>query len=297
MNNWEAKEETAHRLQFGIKSVQSVIKEKLSEGFVANSVSSISRPNAYEKLEEEEVDQIRKIIHMEMQNCDVKRLTPENEKITYPTLDSLRKTVIETGKFPDWSLTTFRRILLGMDIKFKAKSEVDKSIIIEDSYIEQWREKYLKNLEYYRSLGRPVFWTDETYIDPNAQPTRLLIDGTIKSGIDAKDKGASGLKWNAGRGNGLLVLHIIGDEGLVSGAERIWIHKNGESMSADYHDDIDSETFFNWFKDCLPSLPDNAVVVMDNSSIHNKRPKGTPKSSTRKGEMQNWLLKNNIEIY
>ena len=29
MNNWEAKEETAHRLQFGIKSVQSVIKEKL----------------------------------------------------------------------------------------------------------------------------------------------------------------------------------------------------------------------------------------------------------------------------
>ena len=35
---------------------------------------------------------------------------------------------------------------------------------------------------------------------------------------------------------------------------------------------------------------------MDNGSNHNKRPKGTPKSSTRKGEMQNWLLKNNIDF-
>ena len=74
MNNWEAKEETAHRLQFGIKSVQSVIKEKLSEGFVANNVTNISRPNAYEKLEEEEVDQICDNFHTEMQDCNMKHL-------------------------------------------------------------------------------------------------------------------------------------------------------------------------------------------------------------------------------
>ena len=48
----------------------------------------------------------------------------------------------------------------------------------------------------------------------------------------------------------------------------------------DYHADIDSKTFFDWFKNALNHLPKNSVVIMDNASIHNTRLPGTPKSKT-----------------
>ena len=61
-------------------------------------------------------------------------------------------------------------------------------------------------MEKYRIEGRPIHYTDETYVDPNAQPGRLLTDCTIRTAYHAKDLGlTTGLKWNAGRGNRLLI--------------------------------------------------------------------------------------------
>ena len=126
-----------------------------------------------------------------------------------------------------------------MDIKMQAKSEVDRSLLIEDSYIEKWGETYLLNMQNYRYLSRPIFHTDETYIDPNAQPSRFLTDCTIKSSADVDERGYStGLSWNAGYGNRLLILQIIGGDGLIREAERIRIRNNRQTQSDDYHEDI-----------------------------------------------------------
>ena len=143
----EAREGTARRLQFGRQSVANAIKEFLSTGNVTDNKSNLVSPNAYEKLAQEEIDDLRKLIHHEFKQCNVKRKNPENQDISYPTLASLHQIVTETGRFPTWSLDTFRKVLLGMDIKFKSKSEVDKSILIEDSYIENWRIQYLLNMQ------------------------------------------------------------------------------------------------------------------------------------------------------
>ena len=43
-------------------------------------------------------------------------------------------------------------------------------------------------------------------------------------------------------------------------------------------------------------IPQNAVVVIDNASIHNKREEGTPTRNTRKADMQNWLIEKNVEF-
>ena len=112
-------------------------------------------------------------VHEEMRKCNVKRLTDENEGVKYPTVGSILKAVSETGRYPQWSYITFRDILLSMDIKMKAKSEVDRSILIEDEYIIEWRKRFLRNMEQYRFENRPIFYTDETYIDPLDQPRRL----------------------------------------------------------------------------------------------------------------------------
>ena len=293
----EAREETAKRLQFGINSVQQIIKEMNYERNVTDNKNNLrSSPNAYEKLDEEEEHDLRQLIHNEMRKCNVSRLNPENEDVTYPTIESVHKAVMETGIFPNWSISTFRNILYGMNIKFKAKSEVDRAILIEDDYIIEWRKRYLSDIAYYRSLGYPIHFTDETFFYPLAQPRKILTDNTVKSAQDAEERGLSpGIKWNAGdRGNRLLVLHMIGPNGLLRNWERIWIHKKGTIQSEDYHNDITFETFLEWFMENIDELPQNSVIVIDNASIHNKRPDGSPNSLTKKAELQAWLIKKNI---
>ena len=44
----------------------------------------------------------------------------------------------------------------------------------------------------------------------------------------------------------------------------------------------------------IHELPENSVIVIDNASIHNKRPEGSPNSKTKKAELQSWLIKKNI---
>ena len=121
----DAKHETSRRLGFSPESVTNTIKEMIANGYVQDNNNARRTPNAYEKLADEEVDDIRKIIHEEMRTCNVKRMTEENEGVKYPTIGSLHKAVLQTGRYPQWSYITFRDILLGMGIKMKAKSEID----------------------------------------------------------------------------------------------------------------------------------------------------------------------------
>ena len=60
-----------------------------------------------------------------MKECNVKRLNDENQDLQYPTLKSIHKVVLDSGRYPMWSYSTFREILLAMEIRMKTKSETD----------------------------------------------------------------------------------------------------------------------------------------------------------------------------
>ena len=135
MSPKEARNQTAKRLKFGIASVRLIIKEMLLERNVEDNKQNVrTSPNAHEKLSDEEEDELRQLIHNEMRKCNVSRMTEENKDVTYPTIASVHKAVMETELFPSWSISTFRTILLGMNIKFQAKSEVDRAVLIEDDH-------------------------------------------------------------------------------------------------------------------------------------------------------------------
>ena len=297
LSDKEARKETAKRLQFGEPRVRETIKEKIFYKDVEDNKNLRLSENAYEKLDEEEEDALRKLIHNEMRKCDVKRMDESNESVTYPTVKNLHEAVMALGQFPEWSITTFYNVLLGMNITFKAKSEVDRAILIEDENIIQWRERYLRNMEEHRKNGRPIHFVDESAIDSHEQPRKLLTDNTVESAQDAKDKDLSpGLKWNPSRGNRLLILHLIGPDGLVPEFERIWIRSAGTVQSEDYHHDIDSATFNAWFLENIDALPYGSVVVIDNASIHNTRAPGVPTVKTKKAELQKWLTEQGIDF-
>ena len=115
--------------------------------------------------------------------------------------------------------------------------------------------------------------------------------------MDAKAKNLSpGLQWNASRGNRRLILHMIGPDGLVEKLERVYIRTDRKVQSDDYHNDFDAETMYKWYKEAIKHLPLNSVIVIDNASIHNKRAPGTPKASTYKADMQQWLIEQNVDF-
>ena len=293
----EAREETCRRLKFCDDSVRYIIKEFVYDRKLVDNKSVRMTSNAYEKLDEETIDEIRKLFHKHCHDCNVKRMTAENEDVTYPTIGSLHKAVLDDGRFPNWSYSTFREILLGMNIKMMSKSETNREILIEDEFIIAWHHRFLTNMQKHRRDGRKIYYTDETYCDTNGQPRKMLTDCTILSAQDAKDRQLStGLKWNPGRGNRLLILHIIGPDGFLKHLKKIWIRKTGKILSDDYHNDIDAKTFYDWFKEVLKELEEPSAVVMDNASIHNKRAEGTPTASTYKADMQEWLIEKEIDF-
>ena len=58
--------------------------------------------------------------------------------------------------------------------------------------------------------------------------------------------------------------------------------------TGDYQYKMNSESFVKWFCDLL--LEPNSVIVMDNASYHSRKLELIPTISSRKAEIQNWLV-------
>ena len=83
---------------------------------------------------------------------------------------------------------------------------------------------------------------DETWV--NAMSTYGL---TMMGRVDG---------FPSGKGQRLIVVHAGGAEGWVQGADLVFRSKTN---SADYHDEMNSEHFMEWFRDrLLPNIHDNS---------------------------------------
>ena len=62
MSKREARIETATRLQFSENSVTNIVKEKIALGEVTDNSKNKALCNAHEKLADEEIEDIRKLV-------------------------------------------------------------------------------------------------------------------------------------------------------------------------------------------------------------------------------------------
>ena len=75
------------------------------------------------------------------------------------------------------------------------------------------------------------------------------------------------------------------------------IGKYFKKATGDYHDEMTSEHFEEWFHDSLmPNIPPNSLIVMDNAPYHSRRLEPVPTMSSRKQVMQDWLTQHGIEF-
>ncbi|CAI6358942.1 unnamed protein product [Macrosiphum euphorbiae] len=85
----------------------------------------------------------------------------------------------------------------------------------------------------------------------------------MNSSRDAFLKGlTTGQKEHSGKGKRLIVLHIGSTDGFVPGGLLCFESKTN---STDYHDEMNGDTFYEWFVRILPLLKENAVIVMYHS--------------------------------
>ena len=100
----------------------------------------------------------------------------------------------------------------------------------------------------------------------------------------------------SGKGPRLIILDAgSGELGFIPGAGIIFESKTN---SADYHDEMNTTHYLEWFEDKLLRNLGNtpSVVVLDNAPYHNARTAESrnPTTSWRKEDIQAWLTKNKI---
>jgi hypothetical protein len=102
-------------------------------------------------------------------------------------------------------------------------------------------------------------------------------------------------KIPSGKGKRLIVLHAgTRSGGLIDGCDLVFLAK---SKDGDYHQEMNSFVFLEWFENQLmPALKNPILVVLDNASYHNVKIEDAvcPKFSQKKFVLQKYLTQHNI---
>lgn len=213
--------------------------------------------------------------------CLVRRTIYNFHKTNHerPTILKLKRKLEEDANIK-LSLSSLRRVVRKLGFRWK-KTEDCRKILIERHDIRLLRTKYLVDVNRFRSEGRPIVYSDETYVHSTHTKPFSWTDGSSK-----------GLKTPISKGQRLIVVHAGWKEGFISNA--LLTYKSNQS-TGDYHHDMNFDNYYKWLKEKLiPNLPPRSVLVIDNASYHNVQCELAPTSSTRKQEMMDWLQRKGI---
>lgn len=116
-----------------------------------------------------------------------------------PTVQKLSSYFNEDEALPSLSPATMHRMLKKIDFRFKKRSR--NALLIEATHIVQWRRKYLRQIAELRRQGRPIFYTDETWVNVGHTTDKVWVDESVKTAEQAKKAGLSvGLQNPSGKG-------------------------------------------------------------------------------------------------
>lgn len=161
------------------------------------------------------------------------------------------------------------------------KTSDNREVLMESHNIRLKRVTYLEQLKKYEAEGRPIIFTDESYIHSTHSTPKEWSDGNMP-----------GKKKPYSKGKRLILVHAGGKDGFIPNALLMF---NSGTKSGDYHDEMNYQNFSKWVKmQLLPNLPPRSVLVIDNASYHNVTLEKHPTSSSLKVDMVTWLAERNI---
>lgn len=257
----------------GQRTIQTTLSEYKKQGTVSSPNKKKIRPTIIQKIDDFDKNAIRQKIHDFWRNREV------------PTIEKILTSINEDETLPNMKRSSFQLIL--KDLQFEYVKKGRNSALLEREDLITWRRNYLDKIRHYRTQNRPIYYLDETWFNADETHSRTWVDTTVKSSRDAFLRGlTTGQKEPSGKGKHLIVLHIGSTDGFVPGGLLCFESKTN---SIDYLDEINGDTFYNWFVHILPLLKENAVIVMDNASYHSVKKCKIPTMSSKKQEMIDWL--------
>lgn len=214
--------------------------------------------------------------------CVVRRTVQEfYDRGEYPTLVSLRVCLIEKINFSGCTKSLWV-ILKNLGFSYK-KCNDGRKYLMERNDIIVSRMRFLRKMHNVRndSLSRPVIYLDETWVNANHSPKYIWQSST----------GQGGLRVPVGKGSRLIICHAgSADQGFIPSAQLVFQSKS----TVDYHEEMNSVVFKNWFLDLLRGLDESCVIVMDNASYHSTYAEKIPSTKTKKADIVEWLQNKKI---
>lgn len=263
----------SQRTGFGIYSIKNTLLQYEKTGGVTSPNKSKHRVSKLQLVDEFDRNAIRRKIHQFYFNKEL------------PTLQKVLRAINDDEDLPNFKRTSFWRLLKELNFVFVTRQR--NSVLTERDDLIVWRRNYLRDLRKFRAEGRPIYYLDETWVNAGDVCSKEWVDTTVKSKKDAFLRGLStGSPNPSGKGKRLIVLHIGSAAGFVPGGLLCFESKKN---TADYHDEMNGDTFLEWFERILPLLEENAVIVMDNASYHSVKMEKLPNSFWKKADIIAWL--------
>lgn len=213
-------------------------------------------------------------------NKDIVRRTVQEfyDRGEYPTCLKLKEILEQKIGFSG-CIKSLSVILKNLGFKYKRCND-GRRFLMERSDIVAARITFLRKMHKIRneSPGRPIIYLDETWINQNHSRNYIWQDS----------KSSGGLKVPTGKGSRLIICHAgSAQHGFIQGAQLVFQSKS----TKDYHHEMNSDVFREWFHDLLRGLEEPSVIVMDNASYHSNHLEKIPSTKTRKSDIIAWLEK------
>jgi transposase len=213
-----------------------------------------------------------------------RRIYIHHEKGEHFTIDDLHKYAKEECEYI-CGRTKLYTILKSMGYRYRKHN--NRLVLIAQPHIILKRIKFIrKYLQYLQSDNYIFVFLDETWIYENGSQVRHWINLSDPKGIPKRVKG---------EGKGFTILHAGTSAGFLPGCDLLL---GSEIEHRYYHKNMNSDIFTRWIRNqLLPALnllDKPAVIVMDNAPYHSEQVTKHPVSSTKKGDMIQWLNENNI---
>lgn len=208
-----------------------------------------------------------------------------------PTVEMVMNSVNDDSDLPNFKRTSFYGILKKLGFTFTTRK---RNMFLSDrDDIILWRRNYLRKIKRFREEGRPIYFQDETWVNEGHTKSKIWVDSHVKSRKDAFLNGLStGLKNPSGKGKRLILSHFGNENGFVKDASLIFQSKS----KGDYHQEMNGDVFLNHFRQVLPKLNENAVIVIDNAPYHSTKVEKLPTSSWNKNQLMEWLTEKGVAV-
>ena len=261
-------ERVAKALQVKYTTVRYVCQEVgISTSVECKKRKKLGRPNKLDSFDKEVVRQ------------RANRLFAERKVVS---VNSLKHSLEDTLKI---SNSLIYKTLLELGFRFRKTADNKKSLTEGYDTVAQ-RCHFLRSIKCCREEGREIIYLDETWVNAHHCWSSQWYSAT----------GACSRTPPSGKGQRLIILHAgSADRGFLPGCALVFRSKTN---SADYHDEMNSTVFMEWFEEKLIlALTRPSCIIIDNASYHNKRVPGTetPTTAWRKDQIRAWLDAQNIK--